>query len=273
MKKGRSVYNIQINCDPGAVNSLIQSYLQANNSQLYKKDNEQFYMIGDAFNGYRYFNYSIQGQTLTIYAWFRGAFGDIMLEQNDLNMAAMNYRESLSTLFQEIDKLNNRGVVMNNNMNFDPNTGRPLNNGGANFDPNTGMPLNNGGANFDPNTGQPLNNNMNNSNNNSADPYMAMTTEARSGQNTAVNSNQFTNTFQNETVKKQEKMCEVGFWLSIVGLVFSFIGVAYGLILYILIFYFASQGLKTQKRGKAIASIVLTVISIVIIVLQVLSLS
>ena len=42
---------------------------------------------------------------------------------------------------------------------------------------------------------------------------------------------------------------------------------------YILIFYFASQGLKTQKRGKAIASIVLTVISIVIIVLQVLSLS
>ena len=37
MKKGRSVYNIQINCDPGVVNGLIQSYLQANNSQLYKK--------------------------------------------------------------------------------------------------------------------------------------------------------------------------------------------------------------------------------------------
>lgn len=37
MKKGRSVYNIQINCDPGAVNSLIKSYLHANNSQLYKK--------------------------------------------------------------------------------------------------------------------------------------------------------------------------------------------------------------------------------------------
>ena len=35
-----------------------------------------------------------------------------------------------------------------------------------NFDPNTGRPLNNGGANFDPNTGQPLNNNMNNSSNN-----------------------------------------------------------------------------------------------------------
>ena len=47
-----------------------------------------------------------------------------------------------------------------------------------------------------------------------------MTFEARSGQNMVVNSNQFTNTFQNETVKKQERMCEVDFlvinsWLSI----------------------------------------------------------
>lgn len=57
-----------------------------------------------------------------------------------------------------------------------------------------------------------MNNNMNNSNNNnSTDPYMAMTSEARSEQNMTVNSNQFTNTFQNETVKKQNKMCEVGF--------------------------------------------------------------
>lgn len=57
-----------------------------------------------------------------------------------------------------------------------------------------------------------MNNNMNNSNNNnSTDPYMAMTSEARSEQNMAVNSNQFTNTFQNETVKKQDKMCEVVF--------------------------------------------------------------
>ena len=57
-----------------------------------------------------------------------------------------------------------------------------------------------------------MNNNMNNSNNNnSTDPYMAMTSEARSEQNMTVNSNQFTNTFQNETVKIQNKMCEVGF--------------------------------------------------------------
>lgn len=39
---------------------------------------------------------------------------------------------------------------MNNNMNFDPNTGMPLNQG------------NNNQMNFDPNTGMPLNQNMNN---------------------------------------------------------------------------------------------------------------
>ena len=81
--------------------------------------------------------------------------------------------------------------------------------------------------------------------------------------------NQFAQSFQDETTKKQEKMCEWGFWLSIFGLLASFVGVAYGVIVYILNFYFASQGLKTRKRGKAIATIVMSIISIIIIVLQI----
>lgn len=65
-------------------------------------------------------------------------------------------------------------------------------------------------------------------------------------------------------------MCEVGFWLSIVGLILSFIGITYGVIIYLLNYYFASQGLKTRKRGKAIATIVLSSVSIVIIILEIL---
>ena len=57
-------------------------------------------------------------------------------------------------------------------------------------------------------------------------------------------------TFQNENEKKQEKMCEIGFWISILGLLCSFTGVAMGLLVYIMDFYFASQGLKTRKRGN-----------------------
>jgi len=84
------------------------------------------------------------------------------------------------------------------------------------------------------------------------------------------NATQFAQTFQNENTKKQEKLCEVGFWLSIFGLLLSLVGVSYGVIIYILNFYFASQGLKTRKKGKAITTIVLSILSILIIILQLL---
>ena len=80
------------------------------------------------------------------------------------------------------------------------------------------------------------------------------------------NNNNFVQSFQDETMKKKEKMCEIGFWLSILGLVCSFFGIAYGIFVYIMDFYFASQGLKTRKKGKAIATIVLSIISILIII-------
>ncbi|MBQ4583684.1 MAG: hypothetical protein IJA94_02220 [Bacilli bacterium] len=213
MKKGRSVYTFQLNCDPNLINNLIQSYIQSNQYKLQQEKGEQFYRAGDGIQGYKYFNYSIDRQYLTISAWFKGAFSEVPIEQNSLNVAAMSYRNSLNTLFQEINKLNNGGI----NMNFDPKTGQPLNN------------------------------------------------SQQFGEN---NVNQFTQTFLNETTKKQEKMCEIGFWLSLFGLFCSLFGVMYGILVYILNFYFAIQGLKTRKKGKAIATILLTVASTLIIVFQ-----
>lgn len=162
---------------------------------------------------------TINGNNLIIEAWLDGALGDFPLEQNSLNMLAMDYRNSLNKLFQEINKLNNGGMNMNNNFN--------------NQNINNQM-------NYDPNTGQPINNNDNNNN--------------------------FVQSFQDETMKKKERMCEIGFWLSILGLVCSFFGIAYGIFVYIMDFYFASQGLKTRKKGKAIATIVLSIISILFII-------
>ena len=241
MAKGRSTYTFNLNCDINAVNNLMQGYIQGNKFILQNNNGEQYYRAGDALvEGYRYFKYSINGQILTIQAWFKGALGEVTVEQNSLNMPAMNYRNTLGKLFEEVEKLNNGGINMNNNgMNFDPNTAKPLN-----------QNANNNGMNFDPNTGRPLNQNY--------------------GQPMQQN-NQFAQTFQNETLKKQEKMCEWGFWLSLLGLLASFVGVAYGVIIYMLNFYFASQGLKTRKRGKAIATIVLSIISILIIILQLMS--
>lgn len=84
-------------------------------------------------------------------------------------------------------------------------------------------------------------------------------------QNSQVhNISQVANSLKKETTDKTEKLCNIVFWLSIIGLILSIFGYTFGIILYVLIFYFAIQGLKTSKRKKAITSIVLTVISILI---------
>ena len=225
MAKGKSEYTIQFNCDSNAVNTLIQSYLQANGFQIYEKKGEQYYRAGDQMLGYRGFTYTFNGQNLIINAWLDGALGDFKLEQN--NMMAVNYRNSLSTLFNEISKLNNGGVSMNNQMN-----------------------------------GQVPNENINNN---------QVNVNPQVGQQDPNNANQFAKTFQDETNKRKEKLCEIGFWLSILGVLGALGGVAMGLLVYVMDFYFASQGLKTKKRGKAIATIVLSIISILITILQLMS--
>jgi hypothetical protein len=75
---------------------------------------------------------------------------------------------------------------------------------------------------------------------------------------------QMVDNMNQEMDKKAETCCEIGFWLSLVGLLISVAGISYGAIVYILIFYLGSQGLNTRKRGKAIASIVMSALSIVI---------
>lgn len=175
------------------------------------------------FEGYRYFNYFINGDVLTIKAWLKNAFGDMSIE-NNFSMLAIDYRNSLVKLFQELEKLNNGGINMNNNneMNFNSNRDQQLNQG------------------YQQNNVQSF-----------------------------KQPNQFSQNFQDETTKKQEKMCEWGFWISIFGLFASFFGVSYGIFIYILNFYFASQGLKTCKRNKAIATITISILSIIIIILQI----
>ena len=210
MKKGKSNYNLTFNSDSTLVNNIVQSYLKESGFNMYEKKGEKYYRAGDAMLGYKGFNYSINGNNLIIEAWLDGALGDFPLEQNSLNVMAMNYRNSLSTLFKEIEG----GNTMNNN----------VNNGQMNFDPNTGQPIN---QNIQQTTGDPVNQ-----------------------INTEQPQNNFSQTFQDENQKKQEKMCEIGFWLSILGLVCSFFGVAYGIFVYIIDFYFASQGLKTKKEVR-----------------------
>lgn len=251
MKKGRSTYNFHLNCDIGSVNQLVQSYMNANGFKFESQNGENYYKAGDAMVGYKYFNYNITGNNLTIYAWLKGGFGDIEIEQDgitSMNISIMSYRNSLNQLFQEIEKINlptsnGTNQVGNKITGYDPYTGQPIYEGQSiiGYNPQTGHPIYGYAAN---NASGNITSNMQN------------------------NVNQFSQKFQDETIKKQENLCEIAFWISIFGLIASFLGVTYGLLVYVLEFYFASQGLKTRKKGKAIATIIMAIISILIIVLQ-----
>lgn len=228
MKKGRSSYNFRLKGNSDRAEQLVQSYISAKGFKQIEKKGEKYYRAGDIMvEGYRYFDYKISENELTVYAWLKGAFGDIGIEQDgiaSINMAIMNYRKSLTTLFKEIEKLNSEN------------------------------------------------------NEESSEESNEETTEGESNTNQTKdksqnNSNDFAKTFEDETTQKQERLCEIGFWLSILGLVLSFFGITYGVIIYMLNFYFASQGLKTKKRGKAIATIVLSIISIFIIICELVILS
>ena len=254
MEKGRSNYTFEMKCDINLVNSLMQSYLQANNFKEEEKNGEHYYKAGDAMVGYRYFNYSINGNQLIISVWLKGTFGEIKIEQTgiaSMNIQAMNFRNSLNKLFQEIEKLNNGGNIMNNE---NQNLSNQESVNSTQSVKGQVQPVQQESVQT-----QPMNNQISQVNTPSVNPS--------SQDQTQVNqSSQFAQTFQDETTKKQEKLCEIGFWLSILGFLASFAGIAYGLIVYVMNFYFASQGLKTRKKGKAIATIVLSVLSLIIFV-------
>ena len=272
MKKGRSTYTFKINNNAEQLNALVRQFISANNFVQENKNGELYYKSGDAMMGYKYFNYLINGDTLVIYAWLKNFSTDVEVEQDGLtsvNMSVMGYRNLLSSLFTEIDKLNNAttnfGVVNTPNTNnitgYNPNIGDP-----AYVNTDVQQNANNGNVTgYNPNTGEPIYANASvqqNTNNGNITGYNPNTGEPIYGNK---NMNSFSNQFQNANTKRQETMCEVGFWISIFGLFAVFSGVTWGAIVYMFIFYFASQGLKTRKKNKAIATIVISTISIIIV--------
>lgn len=78
----------------------------------------------------------------------------------------------------------------------------------------------------------------------------------------------FSKSFSEEINKKDEKLCTIGFLLSILGLILSLFGYAFGIIIYIINFYLASRGLNTSKKVLAITTIIISILSIMIILLK-----
>ena len=72
--------------------------------------------------------------------------------------------------------------------------------------------------------------------------------------------------FAGSAEKTNEKLAIAGFVISIIGLLLSFVGYTYGVLLYVLEFYFASRGIRSKRRGFAIATYVVAGVSILILV-------
>ena len=66
----------------------------------------------------------------------------------------------------------------------------------------------------------------------------------------------------------KEKQCEFGFWLSICTFVasFFFVFLIVDFLVLTTCFFFGKQGLKTKKRGKAIATMVISIITAVLVI-------
>jgi len=76
------------------------------------------------------------------------------------------------------------------------------------------------------------------------------------------------NTFVAENNKNRETLTIVAFVISIVGFFISVFGMVYGLVIHFIVIYLAIMGLKTSKKGLAIATLVITGISILISILS-----
>lgn len=76
----------------------------------------------------------------------------------------------------------------------------------------------------------------------------------------------FSQTFKNETLKKQEKLCEIGFWLSILSLLAVLFGAGFGFIDFVAL-YLGYYGLETKKRKKAIATIIISSLTLLLAII------
>ena len=178
MKKGRSNFNFQINCNPEEMNKLIQSYLINDNYKQETKNGETYYKFSDSIKGYRGFNYTINQNTLNIQAWLIGVYGDMPVEENILNLALnmqiKSYKNSLESLFTQINNLNQNssGNIIDNTQNINENMTNNNQNNNDNLT-NENQNLNNNKTcqncgqsisqdnSFCPQCGTPTNNNQN----------------------------------------------------------------------------------------------------------------
>ena len=208
--KGKTEYRFTIQNTQDAEQK-IQSWLSANSFQQVQEDGVVYYRGGDAMLGYRFFEYSINGSQLVLYAYL-GSFKKPKALADGLagSMAIIPYKNALEPLIAALN---------NNTTEADSIT-----------------------------SAQQI-------------PVYEQPQRAVQQQNTYGEFKQATN-------KRNNTCAEISFWISLLMLLASFTGIIAGAIIVIFNYYLAVQGLKSDKKGKAIAAIIMSSISIIIIIVK-----
>jgi hypothetical protein len=230
LTEGKTVYRFQFNSLPQHADAVVQGWLQTHQFTYQNKYGEDMYFHSDNMNGHRGFQYMINGNVLTIYAWTMGLGKKYYkLDSGAVkNMPGDSYKYILHELFIGIRNL---GTV----------------------------------------AAAPVQHYTQPQAQYYEQPQAQYYDQAQGwgyGQYQAQSVNDVVNEMGNDLTQKAETGCEIGFWMSIVGLLVSFLGITYGVFVYVAVFYLAGRGLKTRKRGKAIASIVMSIASILITALK-----
>ena len=204
MAQGKTNYTFTVNAPIQTIHNLMQNFLNANGYKANNKDGVVYYSYYDGIWGYRFLEYYVNGNQLTVLAYIGSFKKPCLLDDGMVAMASkQDYKSRLIPLFNAINELNN----------------------------NWGMT-----------------------------PQMMY--------DNAVYSNTQTNQFTADVNKSKEKMAIAGFIISIVGLLLSCFGVYFGAVIVALEIYFAVSGLKTSKKGFSIATFVISGLSVLIIIAE-----
>lgn len=253
---GKSEYRFIVK-DTQEAEKAIQAWLSANDFQRMQENGAIVYRSGEpVIQGYRFFEYVFSESEIIVYAYLGSYRKPKALAKGMAGaMAIIPYKNLLGSLFAVLDAMAMKGDQkvlkareentmqdQQNNMNGNYPQGQQYNNTPQGPQNN----MNGGYAQGEPYPQGPQYNNY------PQGPY------PQGPQNSPYNN------FQQEASNRYSTYAEVTFWISIIMLVLSIIGFAIGILPSVANLVFAIQGLKSYKRGKAIAAVVMTSIAIVL---------
>lgn len=216
MSQKKTEFRFTVNGDMSVADTIIRNWLLANQFAPKAKPGANYFAFNEPMlRGKRGFEYYFNGNQVLILAYVGTFERPQPLEGFVGAVMKQDYRKDLSTLFEELKKVEN------------------------------GMPTDNATAYQNPAP-------------NANGTYQAPPMPSDSLQ-----------TFTEQANKRQETLVIVGFVLSIIGVLISCFGLLYGAIIIAMELYFAIQGLKTSKKGLAIATLVLAGVSVLIFILNI----